>query len=217
MKCFSALAFLWLFLPPPPAYGAPILISEVLYDAEGRDDGGTFVELYGPPGLGLGGYRLEAINGGGGGVTHLLDLGAFSIPADGFLVLADEASTGGTRVAEADVLVSNLDFQNGPDSVRVLFGESVVDALGYGDFGAGDVFAGEGTPAVAAGPGMSLARWYANLDTDDNRIDFAALTEPTPGTGDRLETVPEPASLLLLGAGAALLCARRFRGRRRSG
>jgi hypothetical protein len=43
-----------------------------------------------------------------------------------------------------------------------------LDAIGYGVFGVGEIFAGEGTAAVDAPAGSSLARLFANLDTDDN-------------------------------------------------
>ena len=43
-----------------PAAAAPLL-SEVFYDQTGSDDGEGFVELWGPPGLALDGYVLDAI------------------------------------------------------------------------------------------------------------------------------------------------------------
>ena len=63
----------------------------------------------------------------------------------------------------------NFDFQNGPDSVvlRDALG-TAVDALGYGIFAAGEVFAGEGSPAPDPAAGSSLARVFADVDTDDN-------------------------------------------------
>ena len=79
-------------------------------------------------------------------------------------------------------------------------GAALLDALGYGDFPAGTVFAGEGNPAPDPPAGSSLARTFANLDTDDNAADFSVLAAPTPGTG---AIIPEPSSALLL---AAALC-----------
>lgn len=185
------------------------LISEVLYDAVGTDDGALFVELYGTPGASVEGWTLEGINGSDGSVTHTLTLsGVF--PEDGLLVIADEASDGGTLVAGADLLAS-FDFQNGPDSLvlRDALG-AAVDAVGYGTFATGEVFAGEGAPAPDPAAGASIARRFADVDTGDNAADFLALDVPTPGTAP-LSPVPEPAAALLLGSGLAVLAASRRR------
>jgi hypothetical protein len=179
------------------------LLSEVYYDAIGSDDGQSFVELFGAAGASLDGLTLEAINGSGGAVTHSLALSG-QFPADGVFVVADDLAGGGTLVAEAD-LVLEFDFQNGPDSVVLRGASGVLDALGYGVFAAGEVFAGEGAPAVDPAAGLALARLYADVDTNDNALDFAAAA-PTPGVAPRLGA-PEPHAAVLLAAGvlAALL------------
>ena len=175
---------------PSPAAALPV-ISEVLYDAVGSDDGAVFVELYGSPGTVLDGWRVVGINGSDGATTVSLELSG-AIPADGFFVLADRTGAGATSVANVDLLL-DFDFQNGPDSIQLLDpGQVLIDALGYGAFGAGDVFAGEGNPAVDPPAGSSLARLFANLDLGDNALDFAPLDAPTPGVGPL--SVPEPAA-----------------------
>lgn len=185
--------------PMSPARATPVSISEVLYDAAGSDDGMVFVELFGPAGLALTGFALEGVNGSNGQVGPLLAL-AGAIPSDGFFVVADLAGAA-TSVPAADLLL-NFDFQNGPDSIRLRDPNgAVVDALGYGVFGAADIFAGEGTPAPDAAAGQSLARRFADLDSDDNFADFELLDTPTPGQGPI--QLPEP-SALLLGWGAWL-------------
>lgn len=197
------------------AAAGTVVISEVLYDAAGSDDGKGFVELYGPGGTSLSGYTLTALNGADGGTTHSIDLGSFSLPPDGVFVVADEASGGGTSVANADLLVANLDFQNGPDSVALLSGGVFVDAVGYGTFGAGTVFTGEGDPAPDPAAGASIARRFADVDVNDNALDFVVLDEPTPGVVklSGVATVPEPATGVLAGLG--LLCLA-LRARRQS-
>lgn len=190
----------------PSCASALPLISEVLYDAAGADDGQVFVELFGAPGSSLDGLVLEGVNGAGGGVGPSLALSG-TIPADGFFVLADDRGDGQSDVAGAD-LVLDFDLQNGPDSVVLRSGALVIDAVGYGVFDAGDVFAGEGAPAPDAPAGSSLARVFANGDSGDNASDFVVLAEATPGSGELLP-VPEPRSLTLLAAGLLAIAGRR--------
>jgi hypothetical protein len=197
-----------LALAPVPAQALPV-ISEFFYDAVGSDDGLSFVELYGTPGSSLAGFALEGVNGSGGAVGPSLALSGV-IPADGIFVVADATSGGQTQVANADLLL-DFDFQNGPDSVVLRNGGTVLDALGYGVFAAGDVNAGEGAPAADPAAGASLARRFADVDTGDNTADFVTLDTPTPGSAP--VAVPEPASASLLGAGLVGLAA--AGGRRR--
>ena len=183
-------------------------ISELLYDAVGNDNGTVFVELYGAPGTSLEGWRLEGVNGADGAVGPIVTL-AGQISSDGFFVVAD-SDAGATQVVNADQL-ANFDFQNGPDSVvlRDALG-NLLDALGYGLFAATDVFAGEGSAAPDGAAGQSLARVFANVDTNDNAADFALLDAPTPGAGPL--ALPEPGAAAPLALFACALClARRLR------
>jgi hypothetical protein len=178
------------------------LISEVLYDAEGSDNGLSFVELYGDPGESLVGVVIEGINGSNGAVVTLIELSG-EIFDDGLFVIADTDADGLTQVSNADLL-ANFDFQNGPDSIVLRRGDEVLDALGYGDFDPGEIFAGEGLSAPDGVAGESLARVFANLDSDDNRLDFELLSTPTPGEAS-VSAVPEPrAGALVLASLAAI-------------
>jgi hypothetical protein len=185
-------------------------ISEVYYDAPGSDDGQLFVELSGTPGASLAGFVLEGINGTNGAAGPTIELGG-AIRSDGLFLVADTMSDGSTSVADAD-WTANFDFQNGPDSVVLRFGETIYDAIGYGTFDPGEVFAGEGNAAPDAPAGSSLARVFANLDSGDNAIDFRVLSAPTPGTAT-FAPVPEPGMALLLGLGlAGLALSKRTQG-----
>ena len=186
-----------LALVPLPAAALPLL-SEVFYDAAGSDNGLGFVELYGTPGTSLAGFTIEGVNGAGGAVTHTLTLVGV-IPEDGIFLLADDAGDGSSSVAGAD-LVLDFDFQNGPDGIVLRENAAVVDAVGYGVFGPSEVFAGEGAPAPDVPAGSSLARRFANVDTDDNAADWVALATPTPGFAP-LHAVPEPTAGALLALG----------------
>lgn len=183
-------------LPSGPARALP-LISEVFYDAVGSDDGLSFIEISGTPGESLDGFTLEGVNGANGDVAPILVLSGV-IGANGLFVVADARSDGTSAVALADLLL-NFDFQNGPDSIVLTDGEFAVDALGYGVFALGEIFAGEGTPAIDPPAGSSLARRFADLDSDDNAADFIALETPTPGSA--AFQVPEPGSGALAFAG----------------
>ncbi|MFP6655636.1 MAG: hypothetical protein VCB25_08410, partial [Myxococcota bacterium] len=88
------------------------IISEIYYDAPGLDDGQTFIELAGPPGLSLDGFVLEGVNGANGAIGPRIWLSG-SIGADVLFVLADRFSDGSTSVVGAD-LIANFEFQNGP-------------------------------------------------------------------------------------------------------
>jgi hypothetical protein len=131
------------------------------------------------------------------------------IAADGLFLLADRTSGGATFVPGADQ-IANFDFQNGPDSVELRDGGVVLDAIGYGSFGGGDIFAGEGNAAPDTPAGSSLARAYADVDTDDNLADFEVLSVPTPGVAE-FAPVPEPDSGLLLLSGLSTVVVLRRR------
>jgi len=200
-------------LAAAPARALPLL-SEVLYDASGADGGLVFVEIFGAPGTSLDGFVVEGVNGFNGEVTVSVALSG-AIPEDGLVVLGSEVSGGGSGVPGAD-LVADFDLQNGPDSVVLRDPEGgVADALGYGDFGPGEVFAGEGRPAPDAPAGSSLARRFADVDTDDNAADFAVLETPTPGSASLAVPEPEPRALaaVALAVVGALRWGRRARAR----
>ena len=186
------------------------ILSEVYYDAPGSDDGQSFVELAGTPGDSLEGLVIEGVNGANGEAGPSIVLMG-SIGPDGLFVLADQTSSGATSVIGADQL-ANFDFQNGPDSIVLRRDGDVLDAVGYGVFDSGEIFAGEGAAAPDGPAGTSLARFFANLDTGDNAIDFAVNESPSPGVA-AFAPVPEPGTALLFGLGLAGL-ARAGDGRR---
>lgn len=178
------------------------VISELYYDANGNDSGVVFVELFGTPGESLNGLVLEGINGSGGGVYKSISLSGV-IPRDGVFVVGDQNGAS-TQVANADQ-IADIDFQNGPDSVLLRNAVSILDAVAYGSFGSGDVFAGEGAAAADPAAGSSIARLNPWIDSDDNSADFIVLANPTPGTVPQISAVPLPASLWFMASGLIAL------------
>jgi hypothetical protein len=176
---------------------AQTVISELLYDAASTDNGNVFVELFGTPGTVLDGWLLEGVNGSDGSVYRSVVLTGV-IPLDGVFLIGDDSGDGSTLVSDAD-LVLEIDFQNGPDSVVLRNGATVLDSLGYGDF-SGQVFAGEGNAAPDGPSGSSLARHNPLLDTDNNFDDFMVLDLTTPGAVP-VSAVPVPPAIALFLSG----------------
>ena len=176
---------------------AQTVISEVLYDATGTDNGNVFIELFGTPGTSRDGLLLEGVNGTDGSIYRSVLL-AGTIPSDGVFVIGDDRGDGTSLVSNVD-LVREVDLQNGPDSLVLRDINGILDALGYGNFSSA-VFAGEGSAAADAPGGSSLARVNVALDTQNNLADFMVLEQPTPGSVP-LAPVPLPPAVLLFLSG----------------
>lgn len=177
---------------------ASVVIQEVLYDGPGTDTDDVFTELFGTPGTDLTGWSLAGINGGDGQVYLTLDLSGLVIPEDGIFVIA--TSSANSALALERDFIANVDWQNGPDALHLLYGTQLMDALQYGD--AGLYNAGEGSYAADVTGAVSLSRDIFGTDTNDNSIDFTAGT-PTPGSGPAV--VPLPAAAWLFASGLGLL------------
>ncbi|MBK8231418.1 MAG: hypothetical protein IT349_02330 [Candidatus Eisenbacteria bacterium] len=158
-----------------------IVINEIVYDSAGTDLD-TWCELKGEPGMSLDGYLLVGVNGNGGVDYATINLNGFTVPADGYFVIAQRA----TSVPDPEMVSTSVDFQNGPDSVQLRkdtgSGIVVIDALGYQTHGGTDVFAGEGAPAPDQTSPASLIRCPDGFDSQNNAVDFVLDTTPTPGT-----------------------------------
>ncbi|MCK4513081.1 lamin tail domain-containing protein, partial [bacterium] len=160
---------------------AQVVINEVLYDPEGGDTGLEFVELLncGRHGVLLTGWVLETGNG-----AHPDDWTVEWIGGDlDYLEPGQMFVIGEVDVLPAPDYATPLDLQNGPDGVRITDGVDPVDVVGWGEPLFQEYY--EGTPAVDAPSGLSLARSPDCFDHGDNALDFVA-GPPTPGARNAL-------------------------------
>src|SRR5262245_39952936 len=184
------------------------IVAEVFYDATGDDTGREFVELFNPTEAprSLAGLRLEAGDGAGPGRWTLRWTGgaADSIAAAGRFVI------GGALVTPAPHVIASLDLQNGPDAVRLVWPDGVIEVVGYGTHAHAEYMCGE--PAVDAPSGLALARVPDGSNLGGNALDFRTWP-PSPGRANLADRDAEliPGSLALTpeqpepGRGARLL------------
>lgn len=146
-----------------------LLLNEVFYDPAGEDEGQEFVELWNPDSipLSLADVTLEGGDGAHPGTWVVIWRG----------VPGESARERGPYLIRGDPRLGSM--QNGPDAIRLVRGEVILDLLGYGELLASGLF--EGAPAGDAASGESLARVLDGVDTGVNRDDWAVESEPTPG------------------------------------
>ncbi len=170
---------------PNGSCGARAVVNEVLFDPDGADEGRAFLEIAGPGGADIGGYVLQSYTSPSHTVVVDVTLPAGTrIPLDGFFVLADGATNGGTtQVPNADLVVADGTFAAAPGVVSISArGLSTLDTVQYGGDAATSL--GEGAPVpVVTTPGLSIsiARDPLSTDTGDNATDFHSDPTPTPG------------------------------------
>ncbi len=174
----------------PPA---TILIDEIMIDTTSSPDTDSFVELWGPASTDLTGWRLVGINGSNNDEYQVIDL-VGALGGDGRFVVAHPSSKASIH-DQGDQFTADVDYQNGPDSIQLRYGATVVDAIGYGAFAVGDFFAGETAAVAKPTANHSLARDLSHTDTNDNSADFTELATPTPGTANQDVNEPPVASI----------------------
>jgi hypothetical protein len=167
---------------PPPASG--LRINEVLFNDEGAEDR-NFIEILGPGGASLQGFRLECIKAGSPDCEtyRTIDLGEYVIPGDGYLVLAQSET-----VPNYDATGAAFNFYNGPNGILLVGPGGVVDAFCYGELDCPDC---EGTPVELQpeSDDQSWSRFPDGRDTDDNAADFLWMAY-SPGGPNVMPTPP---------------------------
>lgn len=155
------------------------VINEVVYNTS---DSINFIELKGDPELNLSGYSVHFMKGyEPGDYFPAVSLNGMSIGKSGYFVFHDK-DTSGIPNNTSHYEFADLNVHNGPNSVVLMKGSDVVDAVGYGNFGGNIKYNhGEGQPAIGTNHSdVSLSRMPDGEDTDNNDADFEA-TKMTPG------------------------------------
>ncbi len=167
---------------------ATLLVNEIDYDQAGGSDTTEFIEILNPgkATVDLADYRFELVDGADDEPYQSVD-GSGQLPAGGFLVLAKQAVLDTPKFLPDGTLTLALtgnSVTNGPDGVRIVRQADgrVVDAVHYEGVVPG---AGEGSPAPQDPDTdtTSIGRCPAGFDSDDNGLDFRAMTA-TPGAAN---------------------------------
>ena len=178
----AASLFADLPLMPSPA---ALLVNEIDYDQDGSSDNAEFIEILNPGStpVDLSGYRFELVDGADREPYLSFD-GAGQLAGGAFLVIADQAVIDNLPAGTASLALTGSGVTNGPDGVRIVSTADgrIVDAVHYEGVVPG---AGEGSPAPQdpADAATSIGRCPAGFDSDDNGLDFRAMTA-TPGAAN---------------------------------
>jgi hypothetical protein len=189
------------YYPTPGLPNQDLFINEVYTNQPGTNNGSeVFVEIAAPfldwEDIPLEGYVLRGISGSGQDYLFTPPLAAPGVHLTGRLHGANRRpgyglichENAGTALRpNCNILYSGVPFYTGPDSFVLEHRGRIIDAIGYGSFGAQDVFKGEGqaAPYRSQDAGKALGRWpltdfTVDVDTDNNRNDFH-LVSPSPG------------------------------------
>jgi hypothetical protein len=122
----------------------------------------------------LNGVRLEGGDGGAPGRWTLRWVGG---PGDS-LRAGQRFVVGGAAVTPPPQRTVNLELQNGPDAIRLVWPDGLAEIVGWGTHEYTEYFCGE--PATDVAAGSSLARLPDAAATGSNAGDFRAAT-PSPG------------------------------------
>lgn len=154
-------------------------INEIDYEQASSDEA-EFVELInsGTCAAPLSEVVAELLNGSDGrayGRYPLADVAPELAPGER-LVLGDANVLAALPSEVKRAMLNGSGLQNGPDAIRLVLGDRVLDAVSY----EGPVAMLEGAASVADDGALGLSRCPDTFDTNDATADFR-LTTPTPG------------------------------------
>ncbi len=199
-----------------PVQAIPVFINEIHYDNAGADQGEA-VELAGPAGTDLSGWRLVLYNGGNGMVYNSLALngiipdqqagfGTLSFAATG---LQNGAPDGIALVDGSDLVMQFISYEgeltatDGPAA-----GQNSHD-IGIAEGAASAV--GESLQLIGSGLTYADFTWIAGPSSFGTiNIDQVFLSQHTT-TPTIMQAIPEPATLTLFGLSLFGLCLHRSR------
>lgn len=160
--------------PPAPSCEPTLRIEEIDYEQAGTDET-EFVELLNASSCStpLAGLSLELLNGGDGKVYGRYDLASAgsSWPAGARLVLGDAPVLNALPAGTLSAMLNGSGLQNGPDALRLVRADRVLDVLSY----EGPVAGVAGTPTEADEAENALGRCESGL---------FQLVAPTPGAAN---------------------------------
>ncbi|MGH7280362.1 MAG: lamin tail domain-containing protein [Polyangiaceae bacterium] len=161
-----------------------LVINELDYDEPSTDDS-EFVEILNTTGaaIDVSNNALSFVNSSS---EYLRVNLTGSIPAGGYLVVADTAVTVGGTAAVIRFTKATGNIRNGPDAVAIVDRTTgdIIDALSYGGEISGYV-EGTATDAVDSSTSAgSLIRYPNGSDTNDASTDWIFTTSITPGVAN---------------------------------
>jgi len=116
------------------SYSPRIFISEIMYNPEGSDEGREWVEIYndGSDPANLAGWKFTT-----GRTDHSLSLiqGSFSLPANGYALIANATSSTAIDVGfSGNFYRASFSLRNGTSGIEPIFlkdGTAIIDQAGY--------------------------------------------------------------------------------------
>jgi len=177
--------------------GPSIIISEVFYDTPGADSKEEWVEFYNPTGsaVDIGEWTLQDNSG----KAYTFPGGTILLGGATLVLARDEAGFNNLYGFDPDLADLNRSLNNGGDFLKLFdLGGSLVDEVGWEG----------GLPGwdIEAKTGESLKR----ISTGSGPSAWSGHQTPMPGSPS---PIPEPASVVLLGAGVGFLVGLRKRRR----
>ncbi len=169
------------------AASAQPLISGILFDPEGYDEGKEWIEIYNPADVHFTAPCLISFGNGASQDDWSTQWhGNVSMPAGSYLLIGEE------DVSPEPDFTTGLNLQNGPDAIKLICNQTTLDLVGWGEHSHPEYY--ETTPADPGQGSLVLSRIFIDteegllpVDTDNNAEDFSYI-ERIPQKAGPLDT-----------------------------